>query len=133
QVLKAEFHGHRVKAVSATFPASKIFGRAGESLAFEVDGRGRLFYEARLRYARTTLPTAPLDRGFFVQKSIRSVRPEALGDAMRTIPRASASSANASDLVLVDLVVVAPGPREQVVIDDPLPAGLEAVQAKLAT
>jgi uncharacterized protein YfaS (alpha-2-macroglobulin family) len=52
---------------------------------------------------------------------------------MRTIPQASSTSANASDLVLVDLLVVTPDPREQVVIDDPLPAGLEPVQADLAT
>jgi uncharacterized protein YfaS (alpha-2-macroglobulin family) len=133
EVLKASFHGRSVKSQSASFPAEKIFGRAGQNLAFQVDGKGRLFYEARLRYARTTLPTTPLDRGFFIRKTIRSVKPEALGDAMRTLPQASASSANASDLVLVDLVVVTPDPREQVVIDDPLPAGLEPVQAKLAT
>jgi uncharacterized protein YfaS (alpha-2-macroglobulin family) len=35
--------------------------------------------------------------------------------------------------VLVDLLVVSPDPREQVVIDDPLPAGLEPVQTNLAT
>jgi uncharacterized protein YfaS (alpha-2-macroglobulin family) len=36
-------------------------------------------------------------------------------------------------MVLVDLIVVTPDPREQVVIDDPLPAGLEPVQTNLAT
>jgi uncharacterized protein YfaS (alpha-2-macroglobulin family) len=43
------------------------------------------------------------------------------------------TTANGGDLVLVDLIVVTQDPREQVVIDDPLPAGLEAVQSKLAT
>jgi alpha-2-macroglobulin len=133
QVLTAEFHGRSVKEKSASFSADKIFGRSGQSLAFQVNGKGRLFYEARLRYARTELPKAPLDRGFFVKKLVRSVRPEALTDALRTIPQTSAAEANASDLVLVDLLVVTPDPREQVVIDDPLPAGLEAVQANLAT
>jgi uncharacterized protein YfaS (alpha-2-macroglobulin family) len=133
EVLTAAFHERTVKSQSATFSADKIFGRSGQNLAFQVRGKGRLFYEARLRYARTTLPTTPLDRGFFVRKLVRSVKPEMLSEAMRTIPDASVTSANASDLVLVDLVVVTPDPREQVVIDDPLPAGLEPVQAKLAT
>jgi uncharacterized protein YfaS (alpha-2-macroglobulin family) len=39
----------------------------------------------------------------------------------------------AGDLVLVDLSVVVPAPRRYVVIDDPLPAGLEAVDPKLST
>lgn len=133
EVMKAAFHGPSVKAQSASFGAAKIFGRSGQNLAFQVNGKGKLFYEARLRYARTELPTTPIDRGFFVKKLIRSVRPEALSDALRSIPASSATSADASDLVLVDLMIVTPDPREQVIIDDPLPAGLEAVQANLAT
>jgi uncharacterized protein YfaS (alpha-2-macroglobulin family) len=35
--------------------------------------------------------------------------------------------------VLIDLFVVTPEPRENVVVDDPLPAGLEAVQSSFAT
>lgn len=133
EVMRAAFHGRSVKARSESFAADAIFGRSGQNLAFQVNGRGRLFYEARLRYARTELPKAPIDRGFFVKKVVRSLAPAELSAAMRTIPATSAASATASDLVLVDLMVVTPDPREQVVIDDPLPAGLEPVQAKLAT
>jgi uncharacterized protein YfaS (alpha-2-macroglobulin family) len=133
QVLTAEFHERTVKAQTASFPASAIFGRAGQSLAFQVRGKGKLFYEARLKYSRTELPSTSLDRGFFVKKAVRSVKPAELSEALRSLPQTSATSANASDLVLVDLLVVTPDPREQVVIDDPLPAGLEPVQAKLAT
>ena len=95
-------------------------------------GRPGYAYEARIRYAKKELPETPLDRGFYVRKLVRSVRPDALPDALRTIPQSSATTANASDLVLVDLLVVTPDPREKVVIDDPLPAGLEPVQSKLA-
>jgi uncharacterized protein YfaS (alpha-2-macroglobulin family) len=35
--------------------------------------------------------------------------------------------------VLADVIIVTPSPRELVVIDDPLPAGLEAVDASLST
>jgi uncharacterized protein YfaS (alpha-2-macroglobulin family) len=133
EVFTAPFHERTVKAQGKSFAAAEIFGRSGESLAFQVRGKGRLFYEARLRYAKKELPTAPLERGFFVKKILRSVKPEALSDALRTLPSQSVTSANASDLVLVDLLVVTPDPREQVVIDDPLPAGLEPVQTNLAT
>src|SRR6185369_3915227 len=39
----------------------------------------------------------------------------------------------AGGLVLADLVIVTPSPRDYVVIDDPLPAGLEGVDSGLAT
>jgi hypothetical protein len=40
---------------------------------------------------------------------------------------------HAGDLVLVDLFVATPLPHEQVVIDDALPAGLQAVHSDFAT
>jgi uncharacterized protein YfaS (alpha-2-macroglobulin family) len=135
QIFTAPFHERTTRAATTSLSAARLFeSRAGGStLAFDVDGKGTLFYEARLRYAKKELPREGLDRGFFVRKLVRSVRPEALHDALATIPQTSAISAHASDLVLVDLLVVTPDPREQVVIDDPLPAGLEAVQASFET
>jgi len=135
QVFDADFRGRTVKAKTATFGMPKLFenGVAGENLAFQVNGAGKLFYEARLRYARKELPQTGLDRGFFVRKLVRTVRPEGLDVALRSLPTTSAERASGGGLVLVDLLVVTPDPREHVVVDDPLPAGLEAVQAKLAT
>ncbi len=132
-LMSAAFHERTVLAKTASFPAEKIFHAGGQPLAFQVQGTGKLFYEARLRYSRRELPTAGLDRGFFVRKFVRSVKPEALRDALASLPQASASTAKASDLVLVDLLVVNADPRENVVVDDPLPAGLEAVQSSLTT
>ena len=129
------FHGRTAIEGEEMMPAAALLrrGQGGETLGFEVRGKGTLFYEARLRYAKTELPREALDRGFFVKKIVRSVRPDALEDALATLPEASATQVTGGDLVLVDLIVVTPEPREQVVIDDPLPAGLEAVEASLAT
>jgi uncharacterized protein YfaS (alpha-2-macroglobulin family) len=131
----APFHERTVTSKTTSFGAAKLFaaGASGATLAFQVKGTGKLFYEARLRYAKKELPTAGLDRGFFVRKLVRSLKPEALRSALETLPASSATKANGGDLVLVDLIVVTPDPREQVVIDDPLPAGLEAVQSSLST
>src|SRR5262249_37074590 len=124
----APFHEKTASSKTASFGAAKLFeaGASGATIAFQVEGSGKLFYEARPRYAKKELPTTGLDRGFFVRKLVRSVRPEAVRDALGTLPQASATKAVGGDLVLVDLLVVTPDPREQVVIDDPLPAGLEA-------
>ncbi|MGH7327319.1 MAG: Ig-like domain-containing alpha-2-macroglobulin family protein, partial [Polyangiaceae bacterium] len=135
KIFGAPFHERSYAAKSTKIGAKELFsaGAAGSTLAFQVDGTGSLFYEARLRYAKKEMPTAPLDRGFFVRKVVRSVKPDGLSDALKSVPQASATHAAGGDLVLVDLFVVTPDPRENVVVDDPLPAGLEAVQSSFAT
>lgn len=104
-------------------------------LVFEKQGPGTLFYEARLTYAPEALPSLPLERGFGLTKSVRVVRPEELERALAERPPAAEGvpSLRGGDLVLVDLVIAAPADRFFVVVDDPLPAGLEAVDSRLAT
>ncbi len=133
EVLTAAFHGRSASSQTANVPAARLLSSGGSTLAFDLDGTGRLFYEARLKYARKELPKQPIDRGFFVKKTMRAVRPEDLGAAASTIPKDSATRFGGGDLVLADLVVVVPSPRQFVVIDDPLPAGFEAVDSRLAT
>jgi len=150
QIFKAPFHDRAQIEATTSVPAAKLLsaaspqvdrpsagsqveGLGGATLAFQVQGKGKLYYEARLRYAKRELPATGLDRGFFVRKLLRAVSPDALKDALATLPATSAQKVSGGDLILVDLIVVTPDPREQVVIDDPLPAGLEAVQTSLAT
>jgi uncharacterized protein YfaS (alpha-2-macroglobulin family) len=135
ELFRAPFHDRTTIESKTSIPAATLLGASssGAVLAFQVQGRGDLFYEARLRYARRTLPTDDLDRGFTVRKLVRVVTPDALEAALSTLPSKSVSSVAAGELVLVDLLVVTADPREQVVVDDPLPAGLEAVDATFAT
>jgi uncharacterized protein YfaS (alpha-2-macroglobulin family) len=104
-------------------------------LTFEKQGVGTLYYEARLAYAPARLPEQPLERGFSLEKSARAVTPSSLPAALAASfdPRLLSSTFAGGDLVLVDVVVAAPTGRHFVVLDDPLPAGLEAVDASLAT
>ncbi len=133
ELFKASFHERTALEASTSLAASKVFGQGGGVLAFQVQGKGTLFYEARLRYARRELPKDPLDRGFYIRKMVRRVTPDKLREALKTLPAQSATSVAGGDLVLVDLLVVTPDPREQVVVEDPLPAGLEAIDARLQT
>lgn len=130
ELVRAEMHGRTLSAEGRSIPTGKL--GAGGTLVFEKQGAGTLFYEARLKYARRTLPSQPLDRGFFVQKTLRKVTPDTLADAMQSVPDASLGKLAGGDLVMADLVIVTPSPRHFVVVDDPLPAGLEAVDANLA-
>lgn len=132
-VADQEFRGRSLAPQVATFPTARLLAQSGAVLAFQVEGQGNLFYEARLRYARKTLPTDTLDRGFYVERRYRTVTADTLDEALATVPDATLASFGAGDLVLADIVVVTPKPRNFVAIDDPLPAGFEAVDMRLAT
>jgi uncharacterized protein YfaS (alpha-2-macroglobulin family) len=130
QLAEFTFTGKSAAAQSKEIPFAKL---GTGDLVFDKQGPGKLFYEARLSYARKTLPTDVLDRGFFVQKTLRPVTPEELEKALATVPSQGVLQLPAGSLVVADLVIVTPSPRDYVVIDDPLPAGLEAVDAQLKT
>jgi uncharacterized protein YfaS (alpha-2-macroglobulin family) len=134
RLLEASFSGASARAVSQDLALSAL-GTEPENLIFQKQGTGALFYSARLRYAPRELPRDALERGLSIQKSQRSVPVAALAEALGRAPDLGASSQSfaGGDLVLVDLIVAAPGLRHFVAIEDPLPAGLEAVDTTLAT
>ena len=130
-LLTAPFHGPAFGAKKVVKPLAEL--QNGDTLTFDVKGSGTLFYETRLRYALAAMPEKPLDRGFAIIKYMRPVSMDSLAAARSSLPRASVASARGGELVLIDLLVTATDPRRQVVIDDPLPAGLEAIDARFAT
>jgi uncharacterized protein YfaS (alpha-2-macroglobulin family) len=139
ELFSQRFDGRSLSATTRRVEMSSLISQVGQPLRFEVEGSGTLYYEARLRYARATLPKVPLDAGFFVEKSLRVLKPEELAQlAQSPSLRRSADAGlqtlfKAGDLVLTELAIVSPEPREFVVLDDPLPAGFEAINTGLAT
>src|SRR6185369_11080142 len=111
ELFSAPFHGRSLDQARKNIPAANLVSAAGAPLAFDVDGKGRLFYEARLRYAKKVLPKQGLERGFYVKKTLRAVTPETLEQALKTAPQQGVTSLAGGDLVLVDVVVVTPSPR----------------------
>jgi alpha-2-macroglobulin len=105
--------------------------KGGTRVAFEKRGEGLLVYATRLSFARTALPEAPLERGFFMERSYEPVAPAALMGGGARSP--ASLSARVGDYVRVTLRVAVPAERAFVVIDDPLPAGLEPVSALFST
>ncbi len=132
-VAEPSFRGRSIVPDVQTFPASRVVGQGGSILSFEVDGDGKLFYEARLRYAKKKLPTTSIDRGFYVEQRLRKVSADTMDAALETVPTATTTTFSGGDLVLADIVVVSAKPRRFVAIDAPLPAGFEAVDTRLAT
>jgi alpha-2-macroglobulin len=128
----ASFHKSSTAEVPFSVPAARLVGNQGP-LTFSVTGSGKLFYAAELRYASATLPPRPEDSGFSVQRVLRALKPKELLEAQKTVPVRGDSKAEVNDLVMMDVLFETAEPREQVVLDDPLPAGLEPIDFGLQT
>lgn len=130
-LLESKFARGSLREDTAFVSADALMTRGG-ALAFEARG-GNLFYSAKLDYATSALPTKARDEGLFVTKLVRGVAPAAVNEALASIPKRSDDAVNAGELVVVDLLFESAEPRDHVVLDDPLPAGLEALDYELDT
>ncbi len=86
------------------------------------DGTGVLYYTAHLRVFLPVPQIEPLDRGIIVERHY-------------TMPGSNTpiTSAQVGDNVQVRLTVIAPNDLHYVVIEDPIPAGTDAVNPNLNT
>ncbi len=95
-------------------------------------GEGRLYYTAHLRYFLPAAQVEAEDRGIIVARQYERVDNEEGNDGDH--PEASSlSGASVGDTIRVKLTVIAPDDLYYVVVEDPLPAGCEAVDMSLET
>ena len=90
-------------------------------------GRGRLYYAVRLSYSPVTLKAESINAGIEIRREYSVERD---GRWERLEPPATLKQ---GELVRVDLYLDLPAPRNFVVVDDPVPGGLEPVNRDLAT
>ncbi|MCP4540580.1 MAG: alpha-2-macroglobulin [Chloroflexi bacterium] len=90
-------------------------------------GEGRLYYTAHLKVYLPVEEIEPLDRGIIVSR--RYTDPDCTEGAK--CPEIDETAAG--DVVQVKLTVIAPHDLYYVVVEDPLPAGAEAIDTSLAT
>lgn len=89
-------------------------------LKIDLEGEGTLYYETRMTYT-PQYKLAPRDEGFSVAKEFLSLEEKPL------------ESIKAGSLVIVKLKIIVPRESLFVVVDDPLPAGVEAVNPTFLT
>ena len=96
-------------------------------LSIEKQGAGRLYYSTRLRYSPLAPAASRVNAGIEVRREYAVERNGifTLLDSPAEIRR--------GELVRVDLFVSVPTARHFVVVNDPIPGGLEAVNTDLAT
>ncbi len=91
------------------------------------EGQGRLYYSVRLSYSPTDEQAEAVDAGFEVQREYHVKRQE------KWVLLQAPWQVKTGELVRVDLYVSTPAPRYFVVVDDPVPGGIEPVNRDLAT
>lgn len=97
------------------------------------DGNGRLYYSAHLKLFLPVEEIEPADRGIIVSRSytLQSCLEQQAAD--KSVVCNQVREARLGDVIRVNLTIIAPNDLYYVVVEDPLPAGAEAIDTGLAT
>jgi uncharacterized protein YfaS (alpha-2-macroglobulin family) len=121
QILKELFAGRSMAVKKKVVPLSKLTKGKELSASVSKQGTGRLYYGIRMTYAPQE-PAKMRDEGLAVFKQIVSLK------TLQPV-----KEYKAGEIYKITLSVVTPYERNYVVLDDPLPAGFEAVNTSFAT
>ena len=122
----AQFGSVRDAAVTLSRPIGPTDPGTRTQLTIERTGAGRLYYSARMRYAPTDDAAIEVNAGIDLHREY-SVQRDG-----QWVLLANPLQIRRGELVRVDLYVSLPTARHFVVIDDPVPGGLEPVNRDLA-
>ena len=122
------FQGFNQQPKKQTLGFSKLFAKNKTSIELKKAGKGRLYYTTRMRVAYKEIPAEPVHAGmqvrreYFLKEKTGQWRPLSLP-----------AKIHRGDIVRIKLAVDVPALRTQVALVDSLPAGLEPLNAQLAT
>lgn len=123
---RAAFASVRDKRVSIVRPITADDPGRASLLQIRRNGTGRLYYAARMSYASTAEASSRVNAGADVRRELSVER-----DGEWVLLEDPATIAR-GELVRVDLFVSLPTARHFLVVDDPVPGGLEPVNRDLA-
>ena len=122
------FRGRSTKRQQIHVPMQQLAALKAADLVLAKQGAGRLYYRVGLRYAPADLKPPAASHGFTVRRRYEAV------DKKSDVTSAPDGSwrVKAGARVRVTLTMVAPARRYHVALTDPLPAGLEPINAGLS-
>jgi len=121
-IQRGEFRQRTMQVNTTQVPMAVLQEKGDADLFFKKEGQGLLYYGAHLSYYPTARDLPAMDEGFKVE---RTVEPLEGGEPSGTF--------EAGAQLKVTLKVTTAKPRFFVVIEDPLPAGVEAMDASMKT
>ncbi|HUD53501.1 alpha-2-macroglobulin family protein [Parvibaculum sp.] len=123
----AELKGVQAKPATLSRPIAATDPGTTATVAIKREGEGRLYYATRLSYAPTDAAASAVNSGIEVRREYSVER-----DGKWVLLGEKAEVAR-GELVRVDLYLSLPSARSFVVVNDPVPGGLEPVNRDLAT
>ncbi len=124
---QARFTDMRHETATFERPIGKDDPGRTAAICLEREGHGRLYYTTRLSYAPLTENMNSVNAGMEIHREYSILENE------KWVLLKSPLHLNRGDLVRVDLFLSLPAARNFVVVDDPVPGGLEPVNRDLAT
>jgi len=124
---EARVQTYKAPAVDFQHPLQPADLGRQATLTLTREGQGRIYYALRLFYAPTELQTQPVNAGLEVYREYSVER------GRGWVLLESPMPLRLGELVKVDLYISLPAARNFVVVDDPVPGGLEPVNRDLAT
>jgi hypothetical protein len=115
-------------SIQRQIPASELLGAESNRLIIDRGaGEGRLYYTAHLRTFLPVEEIEPLSRGIIVSRQYSDPA------CTEGVACPDLEEVEVGDVVQVRLTIIAPHDLTYVVVEDPLPAGGEAIDPSLAT
>ncbi|HEY5928058.1 MAG TPA: Ig-like domain-containing protein [Kofleriaceae bacterium] len=123
------FKGRQTDRFEIAMPMSFVATHDKQDLTIQKDGKGRLYYRIGMSYAPQSLKLEPADYGFVVQRIYEGA------DDPKDVTRQPDGTwrIKAGARVRVKLTMVNENRRYHVALVDPIPAGLEPMNPRLAT
>ena len=122
EILSELFKGRTTKIAEQTIPLEQLPKDHDSLVEFTKTGQGRMYYSAVLTYLPSGTPE-PIDYGIAVKKDMTVIKGKGKGT----------NAFYRGDLIKIDLIITTPRDRLFVYIDDPLPAGFQAINLGLKT
>jgi uncharacterized protein YfaS (alpha-2-macroglobulin family) len=128
QLGQASFNSVTDDAITLTKPIAQADIGKKHSLTISSQGDGQLYYLTRVAYAPLDGHSARINAGIDIRKEYSVER-----DSKWVLLDQPISKVKRGELIRVDIYVSLPTARNFVVVDDPLPGGLELINRDLAT
>lgn len=132
-ILQQSFQGRSLEPFQEELPLSGLPVAEPLPVVVRKSGTGQLYYTLRLESYSAEPVEEALSQGLSVQRTMERIDDSGIAQETVAPNEAGLRTLQAGEMVRVTLRLTSPADRNYVVVDDPLPAGLETLNAAFAT
>jgi len=129
---ESEFSGRDFSIAIGDMPMKQLLEHNNNPILWLKHGDGKMFISTHLDYAPKNPDTSPVNQGFMVNRQLIDLKNDDLPNN-QIFDIQQESSFSRGNIVTAELVVNTPRDRHFVVIESPIPAGMEIIDQSLLT